>query len=116
MGPPPTMGPPHMPPAGSPLMPNSHSHDGGPMPPPSSTSNNTHTQMGCEMMDNGITTTTQAGMGAHVSTTQGSGSVTSVVTTGPDGTPIDEGSQQSTLSNASAGKLVSSDSQIPSRV
>lgn len=31
--------------------------------------------------------------------------VTAVVTTGPDGTPMDEVSQQSTLSNASAGKL-----------
>lgn len=35
------------------------------------------------------------------------GGVTSLVTTGPDGTPIDEASQQSTLSNASAGKLFS---------
>lgn len=35
------------------------------------------------------------------------GSVTSVVTTGPDGAPLDEGSQQSTLSNASAGMYVS---------
>jgi len=34
------------------------------------------------------------------------GSVTSVVTTGPDGAPLDEGSQQSTLSNASAGMYV----------
>lgn len=34
-----------------------------------------------------------------------SGVVTSVVTTGPDGTAIDDASQQSTLSNASAGKL-----------
>lgn len=34
-----------------------------------------------------------------------SGAVTSVVTTGPDGTAIDDASQQSTLSNASAGKL-----------
>ena len=33
------------------------------------------------------------------------GSVTSVVTTGPDGAPLDEGSQQSTLSNASAGMM-----------
>ncbi|XP_064215364.1 trithorax group protein osa isoform X4 [Tribolium castaneum] len=100
MGPPPTMGPPpNMPPASSPLMPNSHSHD-GPMPPPSSTPNS-HTQMGSEMMDNGITTTAQGGMSTHVTTAAG-GSVTSVVTTGPDGTPIDEGSQQSTLSNASA--------------
>jgi AT-rich interactive domain-containing protein 1 len=99
MGPPPTMGPPNMPPASSPLMPNSHSHD-GPMPPPSSTPNS-HTQMGSEMLDNGITTTAQGGMSTHVTTASG-GSVTSVVTTGPDGTPIDEGSQQSTLSNASA--------------
>lgn len=29
--------------------------------------------------------------------------VTSIVTTGPDGTTIDEASQQSTISNASAG-------------
>lgn len=28
---------------------------------------------------------------------------TALVTTGPDGAPLDEGSQQSTLSNASAG-------------
>lgn len=35
-----------------------------------------------------------------------SGVVTSVVTTGPDGTAIDDASQQSTLSNASAGKFV----------
>lgn len=33
--------------------------------------------------------------------------VTSVVTTGPDGTAIDDASQQSTLSNASAGKFLS---------
>lgn len=30
---------------------------------------------------------------------------TALVTTGPDGAPLDEGSQQSTLSNASAGML-----------
>lgn len=29
--------------------------------------------------------------------------VTSIITTGPDGTNIDEASQQSTISNASAG-------------
>jgi hypothetical protein len=34
----------------------------------------------------------------------GPGSVTSIVTTGPDGAPLDEGSQQSTLSNTSIGK------------
>jgi AT-rich interactive domain-containing protein 1 len=44
-------------------------------------------------------------MSTHVTTASG-GSVTSVVTTGPDGTPIDEGSQQSTLSNASAGNNI----------
>lgn len=32
------------------------------------------------------------------------GAVTTLVTTGPDGAPIDEASQQSTLSNASAGE------------
>lgn len=36
-------------------------------------------------------------------TSTSSGTVTSVITTGPDGTSLDEGSQQSTLSNASAG-------------
>lgn len=99
MGPPPSMGPPNMPPTSSPLLPNNHPHD-APMPPPSSTPNS-HTQMVSDIMDNGITTTAQAGLNTHV-TTSSAGSVTSVVTTGPDGTPIDEGSQQSTLSNASA--------------
>nr|XP_023018213.1 trithorax group protein osa isoform X3 [Leptinotarsa decemlineata] len=99
MGPPSTMGPPNMPPASSPLLPNNHPHD-APMPPPSSTPNS-HTQMVSDMMDNGITTTAQGGLNTHVTAAAG-GSVTSVVTTGPDGTPIDEGSQQSTLSNASA--------------
>ena len=37
-------------------------------------------------------------------TSTSSGTVTSVITTGPDGTSLDEGSQQSTLSNASAGQ------------
>lgn len=103
MGPPPSMGPPNMPPSSSPLLPNNHAHD-GPMPPPSSTPNS-HTQMVSDMIDNGITTTAQAGLNTHVTAASG-GSVTSVVTTGPDGTPIDEGSQQSTLSNASAGELL----------
>lgn len=40
-------------------------------------------------------------------TSTSSGTVTSVITTGPDGTSIDEGSQQSTLSNASAGEYFS---------
>lgn len=102
MGPPPSMGPPNMPTATSPLLPNSHSHD-GPMPPPTSTPSSHH-QLGSEMMDNGITTTASGTLTTHVTAASG-GSVTSVVTTGPDGAPIDEGSQQSTLSNASAGIL-----------
>lgn len=35
-----------------------------------------------------------------------SGGITSVITTGPDGAPMDEASQQSTLSNTSAGKYI----------
>lgn len=58
-----------------------------------------------DMMDNGITTTASANMITHV-TSAAAGSVTSVVTTGPDGTTLDEGSQQSTLSNTSAGNNV----------
>ncbi|XP_066259081.1 trithorax group protein osa isoform X2 [Euwallacea similis] len=99
MGPPPSMGPPNMPPSSSPMLTNNHPHE-GPMPPPSSTPNS-HPQMVNEMLDNGITTAAQGSMNTHVTATSG-GSVTSVVTTGPDGAPIDEGSQQSTLSNASA--------------
>lgn len=102
MGVPPTMGPPHIPPSSSPMLTNNHPHE-GPMPPPSSTPNS-HSQLVNEMLDNGITTTSQGSMNTHVTATS-VGSVTSVVTTGPDGAPIDEGSQQSTLSNASAGKF-----------
>lgn len=99
MGPPPSMGPPNMPPSGSPLLTNNHPHE-GPMPPPSSTPNS-HSQLVNDMLDNGINTTPQGSINTHVTVTSG-GSVTSVVTTGPDGAPLDEGSQQSTLSNASA--------------
>lgn len=100
MGPPSSMGPPNMAPVSSPLLSNSHD---GPMLPPSSTPSS-HTQIGSEIMDNGITTTASGNMATHVTAASG-GSVTSVVTTGPDGAPLDEGSQQSTLSNASAGKF-----------
>lgn len=43
--------------------------------------------------------------GSVVSSMSGSiqGSVMTLVTTGPDGAPMDEASQQSTLSNTSAG-------------
>lgn len=104
MGPPPpqNMGPP-VPPSSTP---NSHiGHEGGGMPPPSSTPNShpvPHAEDAVAPHDNGITTTA-AGPTTHV-TPANLGSVTSVVTTGPDGAPMDEGSQQSTLSNASAGK------------
>ncbi|KAK7866048.1 hypothetical protein R5R35_008556 [Gryllus longicercus] len=102
--------------AASPV-PNSH-HD-GPMPPPitSSNSNLSHPPPAGQVPsgshpeinsvsesphDNGIaTTTTVAGTTATNVTPATPGTVTSVVTTGPDGTPLDEGSQQSTLSNAS---------------
>lgn len=100
MGPPTSMGPPNMAPVSSPLLSNSHD---SPMPPPSSTPSS-HNQIGSDVMDNGITTTVAGNMTTHVTAASG-GSVTSVVTTGPDGAPVDEGSQQSTLSNASAGKL-----------
>ncbi|XP_023704592.1 trithorax group protein osa isoform X9 [Cryptotermes secundus] len=97
-------------------LPNSHiHHDGpGPMPPPASTSNSHPPQHSIpggshatDMVgppepshDNGITTTS-TGTTTNV-TPATPGTVTSVVTTGPDGAPLDEGSQQSTLSNASA--------------
>ncbi|XP_054270546.1 trithorax group protein osa-like isoform X4 [Macrosteles quadrilineatus] len=84
------MGPPHHHPMGPPSMgpPNSHmsQHDGPMPPPPASTPPTTAPS---DLHDNGITTTA-------------SGTVTTLVTTGPDGAPIDEASQQSTLSNASA--------------
>lgn len=76
------------------------------MPPPSSTPNSHSVPHAEDSVsaphDNGITTTA-VGPTTHV-TPANLGSVTSVVTTGPDGAPLDEGSQQSTLSNASAGK------------
>lgn len=77
MGPPQTMGPP---PSASPLA-NNHGGDQGPTPPQS------QPPPGPE-----------GPPGPH-----DNGSVTSLVTTGPDGAPLDEASQQSTLSNASAG-------------
>lgn len=52
--------------------------------------------------DNGLSSSgsnSGSGGGAH-----GNHPVTSLVTTGPDGSLIDEASQQSTLSNASAGE------------
>ncbi|XP_044741667.1 trithorax group protein osa isoform X3 [Chrysoperla carnea] len=115
-----TMGPPsmgghmgHNISMGPPNIGQSNSHDGGPMPPPSSTPNS-HMPIsiggdvgpsgsGSETssVDNGITTTAASNVGTHVTPSVGGNTVTSVVTTGPDGTSLDEGSQQSTLSNAS---------------
>nr|CAD7452330.1 unnamed protein product [Timema tahoe] len=80
----------------------SNSHHDDPMPPPSASSHGPELggSVG-DLADNVIITTTSAGTTTNV-TQSVPGSVTSVVTTGPDGAPIDEGSQQSTLSNASA--------------
>lgn len=47
--------------------------------------------------DNGVSSTGLSGSSQHP--------VTSIITTGPDGAPLDDASQQSTLSNASAGKI-----------
>lgn len=88
MGPPHHMGPPSQPmgpPISTPLPPTDPSQD------PNAIS-----------QDNGVppsslsSTTTTTASGGHP--------VTSVITTGPDGATIDEASQQSTLSNASAGE------------
>ncbi|XP_046669924.1 trithorax group protein osa isoform X4 [Homalodisca vitripennis] len=94
------MGPPHHHPMGPPSMGPPNSHVG--QPPPSSTPNShlsldTPTTTPSDLHDNGITTTAT---GTVMSSSQGG--VTQLVTTGPDGAPIDEASQQSTLSNASA--------------
>ncbi|KAG6799870.1 trithorax group protein osa isoform X1 [Apis mellifera caucasica] len=88
-------------------------HEGSPMPPPSTTPNSHPTSTPTPAShnsadlttetsnDSGITTTASGTSGINVTSTS-SGTVTSVITTGPDGTSLDEGSQQSTLSNASA--------------
>ena len=85
------------------------------MPPPSTTPNS-HTATSSTSTGNnanecivhsespneaGITTIATVST-AVITTTSGS-TVTSVITTGPDGTSLDDGSQQSTLSNTSAG-------------
>uniref|UniRef100_A0A336MFS4 CSON000444 protein n=1 Tax=Culicoides sonorensis TaxID=179676 RepID=A0A336MFS4_CULSO len=98
MGPPMTnMGPPQsttgsMPPQNMP--PNSHP-DGSPMPPHMESVQQQQQQQ--QSQDNGLPGP-QGGMPGQ----QLSHPVTSIVTTGPDGASLDEASQQSTLSNASA--------------
>lgn len=99
----PPMGPPHH--MGPPMGPSS-------MGPPTSTpqtnppsnvtaganclsENNSNPEIASVSQDNGISSSGSSTTSSHP--------VTSVVTTGPDGTPLDEASQQSTLSNASAG-------------
>ncbi|KOX79051.1 Trithorax group protein osa [Melipona quadrifasciata] len=91
-------------------------HEGSPMPPPSTTPNShpastptptSHSSADLTTEtsnDSGITTTASGTSGINVTSTS-SGTVTSVITTGPDGTSLDEGSQQSTLSNASAASV-----------
>ncbi|KAL9896206.1 trithorax group protein osa isoform 2-T6 [Glossina fuscipes fuscipes] len=97
MGPPHHMGPPHGPtnmgpPTSTPPQPmmggavGTPEGNSGPPPPPDHIS-----------QDNGISSS-----GSSSSASGPPHPVTSVVTTGPDGTPMDEASQQSTLSNASA--------------
>lgn len=49
-------------------------------------------------LDNGINSSGSSASSQHP--------VTSLITTGPDGTNIDEASQQSTISNASAGMCI----------
>lgn len=103
MGPPMTtnMGPPQsttgsMPPQNMP--PNSHP-DATSMPPHMESAQQQQQQPGQQIQsqDNGIPPPPQQQQ-------QLSHPVTSIVTTGPDGTSLDEASQQSTLSNASAGE------------
>lgn len=93
MGPPHHMGPPHGPtnmgPPSSGLQ-----QVGGPPSTQLSTDGSSTPDHGVISQDNGITSSGSSVAGAHP--------VTSVVTTGPDGTQLDEASQQSTLSNASA--------------
>lgn len=86
------MGPPTTPQSGGPF--------GG-----SSSHGSSHESMNQEggPQDNGLSSSgsnSGSGGGAH-----GNHPVTSLVTTGPDGSLIDEASQQSTLSNASAGEF-----------
>ncbi|XP_049844222.1 trithorax group protein osa-like isoform X5 [Schistocerca gregaria] len=110
MAPPPVSGGPAPPPppapsvaAGAPSpLPNSH-HD-APMPPPAPSANShpAPVDVAEPTHDNGLPVSTASSTTTVNVTAAASGSVTSVVTTGPDGTPLDEGSQQSTLSNASA--------------
>lgn len=101
MGPPHHMGPPH-----------------GPtnMGPPTSTPPQSQMLQGGQPQGQGASGGPESGGPEHISQDNGISSsgptgaagmhaVTSVVTTGPDGTSMDEVSQQSTLSNASAGEL-----------
>lgn len=110
MGPPMTnMGPPQsttgsMPPQNMP--PNSHP-DGSPMPPHMENTQQQQQQQQVQQQqlqsqDNGIP---PPGVGPPQQQQLPPHPVTSIVTTGPDGTSLDEVSQQSTLSNASAGNL-----------
>ncbi|XP_026475128.1 trithorax group protein osa isoform X4 [Ctenocephalides felis] len=90
MGPPPMMGPPNMgPPSNSSPAHGNSEGAPGPMPPPMADGSNTGPQ------DNGVSSSASSHLQHHHP-------VTSLVTTGPDGQPMDEASQQSTLSNASA--------------
>ncbi|XP_026679521.1 trithorax group protein osa [Diaphorina citri] len=91
------MGPPMLPPGASPGLPNSHPE---PMHPPAT---NSHVvQMHSDSSsDSTVMERHDNGYGSSTSSSLGMNPATSIVTTGPDGAPMDEASQQSTLSNAS---------------
>lgn len=106
------MGPPPMSNMIPPSLSNNH-HEIPPMPPPppSSVTNQhplsmhpMHNECSMDSMHENASslTTTASGNMTNVSQINCGGIITSVITTGPDGTPVDEASQQSTLSNASA--------------
>lgn len=94
MGPPHHMGPPMGPTSMGP--PASAPQSNSSIPPPNSHSDGSLSSDGGPQ-DNGISSSGSSGP-PHQHP------VTSLITTGPDGAPIDEVSQQSTLSNASIGK------------
>ncbi|OXU31951.1 hypothetical protein TSAR_013063 [Trichomalopsis sarcophagae] len=92
--------------------------DGCPMPPPSTTPNSQTVVISALNNHNTIDSiahgepSSESGILSHVPistaiiTTSSNSTVTSIITTGPDGSSLDEGSQQSTLSNASAGSIL----------
>lgn len=84
--------------------------DNIPMPPPNSSSSSSNV-CGHTIVESASSVEQQSDLNITTSTTAtvtvtSNSTVTSVITTGPDGTSLDEGSQQSTVSNASAGESI----------